>query len=151
MSSTDEEGNLATELLSHFSTSEDDLAPVISHVKADSTIFLDRSNKTQTIISWVTNEPSTSRILYQEGVHNSTIDLSESTDLNVNYTKEHVVVITKFKPGVVYSFRVASIDSGGNTSLSKTHTFMTAKQRESIIQIIIRIFEDTFGWVKKLM
>jgi chitodextrinase len=151
LQSTDDEGNLATEMLSHFSTSEDDLPPTISHVKADSTVFLDRSNKTQTIIAWITNEPSTSQVFYQEGVHGSQVDLSESTDLNTNYTKEHVMVITKFKPGVVYSFRVASIDSGGNTSLSKTHTFMTAKQRESIIQIIIGIFEDTFGWVKKLM
>ncbi len=151
LQSTDEDGNLATETLDHFSTSEDDLPPIISHVKADSTVFLDRSSKTQTIIAWMTNEPSTSKVVYQEGVHGSQVDLSESTDLNINYTKEHVMVITKFKPGVVYSFRVASIDSGGNTSLSKTHTFMTAKQRESIIQIIIGIFEDTFGWVKKLM
>jgi len=151
LQSTDKDGNTAIETLPHFSTSEDDLPPVISHVKADSTVFLDRSSKTQTIIAWMTNEPSTSRVFYQEGVHGSQVDLSESTDFNTNYTKEHVMVITKFKPGIVYSFRVASIDSGGNTSLSKTHTFMTAKQRESIIQIIIGIFEDTFGWVKKLM
>ncbi len=149
--SNDDEGNLATETLLHFSTSEDDLPPIISHVKADSTVFLDRSNKTQTIISWITNEPSSSQVFYQEGVHGSQVDLSEFTDLNINYTKEHVMVITKFKPGIVYSFRVTSIDSGGSSSLSKTHTFMTAKQKESIIQIIIGIFEDTFGWVKKLM
>ncbi len=151
LQSTDSAGNTASEVLPHFSTSEDDLPPSISHVKADSTVFLDRSNKTQTIIAWMTNEPSTSKVFYQEGVHGSQVELSESTELNTNYTKEHVMVITKFKPGIVYSFRVASIDSGGNTSLSKTHTFMTAKQRESIIQIIIGIFEDTFGWVKKLM
>lgn len=151
LQSTDEKGNTATKILSHFSTSEDDLPPVISQVKADSTVFLDKSNKTQTIIEWITNEPSTSQVFYQEGVHGSQGDLSESAELDSDYTKEHVMVITKFKPGVVYSFRVASIDSGGNTSLSKTHTFMTAKQRQSIIQIIIGIFEDTFGWTKKLM
>ncbi len=151
LSSKDSEGNQAMETMKHFSTSEDDLPPVVAQVKADSTVFLDRSNKTQTIISWVTNEPATSRIYYQEGVHGGVEQLAESSELNNSYSKEHIMVITKFKPGVVYSFRVESIDSGNNTTLSAVHTFMTAKQKESIIQIIIGIFENTFGWVKKLM
>ena len=109
------------------------------NIKADSTIFVDRGNKIQTIISWITNEPSTSRIYFQEGVHGGNVEMSESTSLNTNYTKEHVMVITKFKPGIVYSFRVESIDSGGNTIKSKLHTFMTAKKNESIIQIIMNI------------
>lgn len=151
LSSMDENGNVANESLAKFSTSEDDLPPVLSNIKTDSTVFLDRSSKTQTIISWLSNEPSTSRVYYQEGVHGGTAVLSESTDLNNNYTKEHVMVITKFKPGVVYSFRVESIDSGGNVVKSSPHTFMTAKKKDSIIQIIMNILENTFGWMKKLM
>jgi hypothetical protein len=149
--SVDSKGNVATEVFSKFSTSEDDFAPEISHIKTDSTVFVDRGNKIQTIISWTTNEPSTSQVFYQEGVHGGDVKLSESTTLNTNYTKEHVMVITKFKPGVVYSFRVESTDSGGNISTSKPHTFMTAKKKESIIQIIMKILEDTFGWAKKMM
>jgi hypothetical protein len=149
--SADEAGNTATENLEKFSTSEDDLPPEISHIKADSTIFIDRNNKIQTVISWMTNEPSTSRIHFQEGVHGGNAEMSEETELNTNYTKEHVMVINKFKPGIVYSFRAESIDSGGNVTMSKLHTFMTAKKKDSIIQIIMKILEDTFGWVKKLM
>ncbi|MCK5062120.1 fibronectin type III domain-containing protein [Candidatus Parcubacteria bacterium] len=151
MLSTDDRGNEARKILSRFSTTEDDLPPVISHIKADSTIFVDRSNKIQTIISWLTNEPSTSQVEYQEGVHGGNAKLSELTNLNMNYTKEHVMVVTKFKPGVVYSFRVKSVDSGDNLSSSKVHTFMTAKKKESIITIIMNILENTFGWLKKLM
>jgi len=149
--STDDRGNEARKILSQFSTTEDDLPPVISHIKADSTVFVDRSNKIQTIISWLTNEPSTSQVEYQEGVHGGSAKLSESTNLNMNYTKEHMMVVTKFKPGVVYSFRVKSIDSGDNLSSSKVRTFMTAKKKESIITIIMNILENTFGWLKKLM
>jgi hypothetical protein len=149
--SIDSKGNLADETLEHFATSKDDLPPEISHIKADSTVFLDQGDKIQTIISWLTNEPSTSKIYFQEGVLSADAEMNESTTLNTNYTKEHVMVITKFKPGVVYSFRVESVDSGGSISLSKVHTFMTAKKKESIIQIIIRILEQTFGWTKKLM
>lgn len=149
--SIDAEGNTASEDFDQFATAEDDFPPEVSHIKADSTVFVDRGNKIQTIISWLTNEPSTSRVYFQEGVHGTNVDLAESTDLNTNYTKEHVMVITKFKPGVVYTFRVESIDSGGHVSTSKPHTFMTAKKKESIIQIIMNILENTFGWVKKLM
>jgi len=151
LSSMDLKGNITNESLLHFSTREDDLAPILSNIKTDSTVFLDRSSKTQTIISWLTNEPATSRVYYEAGVHGANAELKEKTDLNTNYTKEHVMVITKFKPGIVYSFRVESIDSGGNVSKSSPHTFMTAKKKESIIQIIMNILENTFGWMKKLM
>lgn len=150
LSSTDNMGRIASKKIEQFSTSKDDLPPVVSHIKTDSTIFIDKSNKIQTVISWLTNEPATSRVYYQEGVLGADAQLSESTDLSDSYTKEHVLVVTKFKPGTVYSFRVESIDSGGNVSMSKTHTFMTAKQKDSIIQIILRVLENTFGWVKNL-
>lgn len=149
--SNDEQGNRASEVFNNFSTAEDDAPPQLTRIKADSTVFLDRNNKTQTIISWLTNEPATSKIYYQEGVHNMNTELKESTELNTNYTKEHVIVITKFKPGIVYTFRVESIDSGGNKVLSKPHTFMTAKKKESIFQIIMNILESTFGWMKGIM
>lgn len=149
--SVDADGNVAAETFERFSTAEDDLPPELSHIQADSTVFLDRGDKIQTIISWLTNEPATSRVYYQEGVHGLGVDLVEATALNTDYSKEHVMVVTKFKPGLVYTFRVESIDSGGNTTLSKPHTFMTAKKRESIIDMILRILEETFGWIKKIV
>jgi len=150
LASTGNNGNTVREELDRFATQEDDLPPEILHVKADSTVYTDNSDKIQTIISWMTNEPTTSRVLYQKGVHGSSVELEESTDLNDNYTKEHVSVITKFEPGTVYTFRVESIDSGGNRQVSKPHTFMTAKKKESIIQVILKVLENTFGWLKKL-
>ena len=151
LSSQDARGIIATQLIPRFSTGKDDLPPLISHVKADSTVFLDKSNKIQTIIFWLTNEPSTSRVHWQEGVHGKQAELTNKTDLNFDYTKEHIMVFTKFKPNLVYSFKVESIDSGGNASISKTHTFMTPKQKESILQIIIRILENIFGWMRNIM
>ena len=150
LSSTDNLGNVATQVLPYFSTSEDDLPPIVSHIKADSTVFIDRGNKIQTIVSWLTNEPATSRVYFQEGVQGGNMELSEATELNADYSKEHVMIINQFQPGKVYSFRVESIDSGSNITTSKVHTFMTAKKKESIIDIIIRILEDTFSWIKKL-
>lgn len=149
--SSDESGNIAMENIPRFSTSEEDLPPVISHIKTDSTVFVDRADKIQTIISWLTNEPASSRVYYQEGVQAGEALLKESTQLNTSFTKEHVVVISDFVPGKVYTFRVESMDSGGNSMVSKVNTFMTAKKRESIITIILNILENTFGWIKKIL
>jgi hypothetical protein len=151
LASTDSQGRSAKESLNRFSTNAEDLPPIISHIKADSTVYVEQSDKIQTVISWMTNEPATSRILYQEGVHGGDAELSESTELNDNYTKKHIVLINNFKPGTVYSFKVESVDSGGNKVVSKANTFMTAKKKESIIQIILAILEETFGWLRNII
>ena len=137
LSSQDAEGNVATQALSLFSTSENDNPPEISHIQTDSTVFVDRGSRIQTLISWRTNEPCTSRVYYQEGVVTGDKELTEKTALITDYTKDHVIVITKFNPGVVYSFRVESIDSGNHTAVSAVHTFMTPKKQQSIFEIIL--------------
>jgi hypothetical protein len=147
--STDVQGRSAQEKIDRFSTSETDTPPEISEIKTDSTIFVDRG-KIQTIISWLTNEPATTKIYFMEGVQPADAQLKNFTDLSADYTKEHIVIIGTFKAGTVYSFRVESIDSGNNITLSNLYTFMTPKQRESIIDVIIRILENTFGWMKKI-
>lgn len=148
--SRDRQNNEARQVISKFSTAKDDLPPVITNIKTDSTIFLDREGKIQTIITWTTNESATSKVYYQEGVRSVEEKLENETDLNFDYTKDHIMIFTKFQPGKVYSFKVESIDAGGNASLSKVYTFMTPKQKESIFQIIVRILEQTFGWIKTI-
>ena len=147
--SQDEAGNVAREIIARFATSEDDLPPQISRIQADATIFVDQQSRIQTIISWQTNEPATTKVYYQTGVTAGDLEEMESTESRPEYVKDHVALITKFKPGLVYSFRVESMDSGGNVSLSNVHTFMTPKQKESIFQLIMRILENTFGWLKR--
>ena len=149
--SEDLNGNVATEIIDPFSTAADDFPPTISQIKTNSSISTDRDARTQTVISWITNEPATTMVYYMEGVHGPMVELTGSTDKNNDYSKDHIVLFTEFSPGTVYTFRVESIDSGGNKTLSDPHTFMTPKKSESIIDVIIRVLEDTFGWVKDIM
>lgn len=151
LESVDDKGNIARQRFDKFATAEDDLPPEISQIKTDSVVFVDKSGKTQTIISWQTNEPAVSRIYYDEGVRAADAQLNGKTEQLEDYKKEHVSVITKFKPGTVYSFKIEVTDSRGNVTVSKTHTFMTAKQKESIIQIILNILGNSFGWLAKLI
>jgi hypothetical protein len=150
LSSRDALGRTAKADIPLFSTSDKDNPPEISRIQTNSTVFLDKNSKIQTIISWLTNEPATSQVFYREGVIDVDPANSEKTDAVEDYSKEHVLVITAFKPGAVYSFRVESVDAGGNKVDSDVHTFMTPKKRESILDMILRIFEDMFGWVKNI-
>ncbi|NIA18266.1 MAG: hypothetical protein GWO79_00055, partial [Actinobacteria bacterium] len=150
LSGADIQGNTAVEQIRAFSTAKDDLPPKITRVRTDSAISPGKTTKVQTIISWFTNEPSTSRVYYQKGFGKKGELLDETTRLDKNYTKKHVAVITKFDPGAVYQFRVESIDSGGNVSSSKTHTILTPRQKETVFQIIMKNIEDIFGWVGEM-
>lgn len=149
LSSNDVSGNTISKLMPAFFTSEDDLPPLIYQVQTDSAISPGKEVKVQTIISWLTNEPATTRVYYQKGI-GSQDELTESIQLDGNYTKKHVAVITKFEPGSVYRFKAESIDSGGNAALSKIYTILIPRQKETVFQIIMKNMEQTFGWVSKL-
>jgi hypothetical protein len=59
-----------------------------------------------------------------------------------------VAVITVFKPGMVYYFKVKSTDASGNLATSTDFALLTPKKKENIIQIIVGNFQDIFGWIK---
>ena len=149
LSGKDLKGNLVTKTLPTFSTSQDDLPPEISSVQTDSAISPGKDVKIQTIITWQTNEPAIGRVMYEKGISNNET-LAESTAMESNYTKKHVVVITKFDPGAVYTFKIEAKDSAGNVNLSKTFTILTPRQKETVFQLILKNFESTFGWVNKI-
>ncbi|MEI6650886.1 MAG: fibronectin type III domain-containing protein [Candidatus Moraniibacteriota bacterium] len=125
-----------------FSTTVDKTPPAIDQVRADSA--LSQSDKVQTIISWTTDEPATSQVTFWEGRG------GQETTINVSdgLTTSHTSVITAFKPGTVYEFRVKSVDVSGNESVSKDYALRTPQQTQNIVQIIVGNFQDIFQWAK---
>ncbi|MFA6097502.1 MAG: hypothetical protein WC788_07795, partial [Candidatus Paceibacterota bacterium] len=107
------------------------------------------SDLVQTIISWKTDEPSTSQVFWEEGITDKK-DLPNSTNQDKNYTTNHIVVITSFKPSTVYRFRVQSLDRAENIATSNDFTILIPEKKKSVVQIIIQNFESTFGWVKNI-
>ena len=61
-----------------------------------------------------------------------------------------MVVLTTFSPATVYRFRVASQDQQGNEAISKDYTILTPQRKQTVIDIIIKNFEETFGFLKRL-
>jgi hypothetical protein len=103
---------------------------------------LTQNNKVQTIISWKTDEQATSILSYREGRIGEEKEFSNTDSLFTN----HVIVMTSFKSGTVYNFRVKSTDAAGNESISGYFSFLTPRVKENIIQIITNNFMEIFGW-----
>ena len=115
---------------------------MIDRVKTDSA--LTQTDKVQAIISWTTDEMSSGKILYKEGKS------GDEKTFNVNDAPafSHIGVITSFKSGTVYYFKVKSTDPAGNEGTSTDYALLTPKKTQNIIQIIIGNFTDIFGWAK---
>ena len=123
---------------------------MIEQIETESAISPGQRTQIQSIISWRTNELSTSRVYYSKGVVGPNDPMSKETKLDNNYTKRHVVVITDFEPGSPYSFRVESIDSSGNVSLSRVNTILAPQREESVFELIFKNLEGIFGWVGEM-
>lgn len=148
MGGRDSAGNIVSKIITRFTTSDEDLPPQIMNVRTDTAIAPGKDSKIQTVISWVTNEQSTGKVYYQKGVSSDpTAEFKDSTPLDVNYTRSHVILLPSLEPGQIYSFQIESMDSSGNLTRSKTYTILTPKEKEGVIQVILKQLEETFGWV----
>ncbi|EKE19915.1 MAG: hypothetical protein ACD_8C00086G0006 [uncultured bacterium] len=138
----DEQGTESQTDGKDLTTGKDENPPKIDMVKTD--LALAQNDKVQAIISWNTDEQSTTSVLYKEGrnAEAKEIDISEALSTN------HVAVITSFKPGTVYYFNTKSVDASGNEAKSTDYALLTPRRKENIIQIIIGNFTDIFGWAK---
>lgn len=138
----DEQGTESTLKAPDLTTGQDQQPPKIENIKTDSA--LTQNDKVQAIISWKTDEQATSSILYKEGRNGK----EKEFKITDNITTGHIGVITIFKPGTVYNFKVKSIDASGNEAVSSDFALLTPKKRQNIIQIIIGNFTEIFGWAK---
>ncbi len=150
LSGKDLKGRVITKSITAFSTGNDNFPPTIYQVQTESAILPGKDSNIQTIISWLTNEPATGQLFYRKGVTDSAAGEWQKTPLENSYARKHVVVITKFEPGSIYQFKIEGTDSAGNLTTSKVYTILAPKQKDSVFQVIIKNFEDIFGWTKQL-
>jgi hypothetical protein len=125
-----------------FSTVLSTAAPVISNVRVTTSLIPGNVEVAQTIVSWTTDKPSTSRIFFGQG---SDGDLTQSTPLDNSLTTDHVVITTLLTPGTVYKIKAESGDSSGNVTDSAPYTLLTPAPAGSIVDLIISNLQSTFG------
>jgi len=151
ISSSDHFGNVALKKLDSMSIAKDQTPPEIWQVRAESSILTGSTDKVQTIIYWKTDEPSTTKVIYEKGANvKENGEFTKSTMENEDLTLNHIAVITSWEPGVIYQFRAVSVDAFGNEAQSKTFTVLTPKQKATVLDLIINNFSDTFDWTKEI-
>ncbi len=150
ITSTSEEGVSNTSPEFPFSTTVTDDPPSITNVRISSSLIPGRESRVQTIISWETNKPSTSQVFYERGVSSDEGELSNKTALKDELTLDHTVVLDTLQPGSVYRLQVASADINGSTGRSKFYTILTPKPKESLMDLIIKNFSETFEFFKRI-
>lgn len=141
---TDEQGNSVEKLASNFTTGKDENAPEIKQTRTESALA--QNDKVQTIISWETNELSICSLLYREGATGE----EKEYKLSDRATLSHVAVVTSFKSGTVYYFKIKSTDEAGNIATSNEYALLTPQKKENIVQIIVNNFQDIFSWTSKI-
>jgi len=138
----DEQGSETDQPGPNFTTGKDETPPQIDKILTDTA--LTQNDQVQTIISWTTDEPASTSLIYKESINGE----EKEAQISDNYTTNHIAVSTLFKPGVVYYFRVKSVDVSGNDAVSQDYALLTPKRRENIIQIIVSNFQGIFSWMK---
>jgi hypothetical protein len=145
----DENNNLVEGDILTAKTKRDVIPPVISNIKIDSALVPGKADRLQTVISWRTDEPANSIVVFEEGSGISE-DLSNKVGQEKDYTLDHTVIITSFRPATVYRVRVISVDEAGNITKSPVRTILTPRSAESVVDIISKNFQDAFGFLKKI-
>lgn len=128
-------------------TSLDTIPPTITSLKIDSTLVPGRSNIIQAVVSWKTDKPSTSIVLYDEGSGSVNEPLRNKIQDTSSYVQNHVIVLPDLKPATIYRIQIASVDQAGNTTTLPTRTIVTPQQAESIVDIIFKNFGATFPFL----
>lgn len=130
-------------------TSTDSNPPVVTNLKVDSALVQGRTDRVQTIVSWQTDEPSTSIVYYEEGSGGVSGELDNKQE-DLELIRNHVVILGALKPGTVYRFTVSSTDDVGNTSKLPIRTIITPKKTESIVDVIFKNFDETFNFINNV-
>lgn len=132
-----------------FVTAKDTAAPIISNVTNESTLFPGSEARIQTIISWMTDEPTYCVLSYREGLSLGTDPIVLEPE-DKSFTERHVEVITEFAPATVYKFSLVCNDESENKATSEDFVLFTPAKEKNIIDLIIENFQGTFGWVKNI-
>lgn len=144
---TDKLGNQAVSESSTFTTSVDTRPPAIVNMKiVGGTIppvgFAAGAINAQLVITWDTDEPSTSQVEFGEGTG---AVYAQKTVEDSNLTTNHVVVVSGLTPSQVYHLRAISKDAAGNVTNSIDSVTIAPKATQSALDLVIVNLSEIFG------
>ena len=151
VSGVDRMGNRTDSDLYTFTTAVDTRPPEIFNIRSVGDIQgrdvqPDRNRSAQLVISWETDEPATSQVLYGEGTSLGHYPFSTQTDLE--YRMKHVVIVSHLSPSTVYNFKIVSRDLAGNVGESSGITAITPKGSDTVIESVLGSLSNIFRFLR---
>ncbi len=130
-------------------TKKDVAPPEISNIRIDNALLPGRSDRLQSVVSWRTNEQANSVVYFEEGVGINEV-LANKAGQEKEYNADHIVIITSLKPSTIYRIQISSADESGNLSKSPIRSILTPRSAESVLDVITRNLQETFGFLKNI-
>ena len=131
-------------------TTKDTVAPVISNIRIQTIIDPQSPNVAQAIVGWMTDKPANSVVQYDQGVGGPTSTYAHTVQDLSSFVTSHVVIVPNLVPGAVYRVRVASTDQASNTAAFPPQTMIVSQQSQSILDVILNNFENTFQFMRNI-
>lgn len=145
----DRAGNEAVSDTYTFTTATDTRPPQIMNMKViGGTIppvgFAAGEIKAQLVITWDTDEPSTSQVEYGEGAGTT---YSQKSQEDGNLTTNHTIIVSGLTPSKVYHLRAISKDAAGNEARSIDMTTIAPKATRSALDLVMESLSTAFGFL----
>lgn len=142
----DEKGNQAISDPIRYVTGADTRPPTLQNIIIETPMTgVGVDAKAQIIISWDTDEPSTSQVLWGSGTGS---EYPQATEKETALGTKHVVVLRDLQPTSSYHLKIISNDKTGNSTESKDTVVVTPSSQQAAFDIIIKNLEDVFGFLK---
>jgi len=143
----DEFGNLAQSDTYTLFTDLDSRPAVISDLVVESSnIGQGTVDKSQVVVLFKTDEPTSAYVEYGEGLTSS--EFPYRTQQTSEMTQYHAVAVTSLNPDKPYHLRVNVRDKGNNLTQTKTLIAIPGEPSRSALAIILNAFFKFFGWIK---
>ena len=96
------------------------------------------------MVSWKTDEPSSSQVAYAEG--SGATEFNNKSTLDDTLTTEHIVIVSDLPTSKLYSIQPLSKDKSGNEGAGDVQSAIVGKASDSVLTIILNTLQDIFGF-----
>ncbi|MBD3250027.1 MAG: hypothetical protein GF381_00415, partial [Candidatus Pacebacteria bacterium] len=100
--------------------------------------------KSQIIISFETDEPAHSQVLWGQG---SGTEYPQATEKSTEPTTKHVIVLRDLEPTTTYHLKITAQDPSGNKSETQDSIVVTPTAQQAAFDIVLKNLEDVFGFL----
>lgn len=144
----DKAGNEAASDPQRFTTATDTRAPQVTDVNVEGMVSArkgdsaESQSEAQIIVSWTTDEQSTSQVEYGEGTGTT---YSQKTQEDTGLVTNHTVIISGLTPSKVYHLRIISRDKAGNVGNSIDTVAITPKATANALDLVVTSLRSILG------